>query len=160
MIGYLSFIIGLLLLSLLLLLVTEVQRQDEFTQLFWQLEHGREMRIGFVFAGILTVIGLVRSILVLIFCIAPGTGASNRYGADPLRPDAGMGGAGAAGSTPPYAPPPTPGGYTGGSEPAPHPDLPQAGQSPEGQGSSRYCTQCGTQLQGEERFCTYCGTAI
>ena len=101
--------------------------------------------------------------ILLIMSAFPGTPGPNRYGPDPLRPETGADPhtPGVAGPGPFYAPPQQEGGYSGMSEPAPHPDLPQANQpQPASERQRRYCTQCGTQLQPDARFCTYCGTAI
>ena len=110
-----------------------------------------------VFLLIWGLVSAVGVIAILVLCAFPGNRGPNRYGPDPLLPDAGTGGYGGPGD--PYAAQP-PGGSAGMDEPAPHPDLPQAGQPPSGQGSRRYCTQCGTPMQSDARFCTYCGAAI
>ena len=116
--------------------------------------------------GILFLVWLLVSIaswiVLLVFQIMPGTVGPNRYGPDPLQPSGAAPGFGAAGR--PYEPS-TPtagfGSFDPAAEPAPHPDLPQAGQPPPtSERQRRYCTQCGTPLQPDARFCTYCGTAI
>ena len=116
--------------------------------------------------GILFLVWLLVSIAawvaLLVFQILPGTVGPNRYGPDPLQPSGAAAGFSAAGNT--YEPsPPTAGfgSFDPAAEPAPHPDLPQAGRSqPASERQRRYCTQCGTPLQRDAQFCTYCGTAI
>ena len=116
--------------------------------------------------GILFLVWLLVSIAawvaLLVFQILPGTVGPNRYGPDPLQPSGAAAGFSAAGR--PYEPPPPTAGFGSfdpAAEPAPHPNLPQAGQTqPASERQRRYCTQCGTSLQPDARFCTYCGTAI
>ena len=127
---------------------------------------------GFVFVGtafiitlVLFLVGLAATVLLLVLCALPGTAGTNRYGPDPLRPRGAAPGfePGFAAAGHPYEPSPPAAGlgnFGPDGEPAPHPDLPQAGLSqPASESQRRYCTQCGTQLQSDARFCTFCGTA-
>ena len=103
----------------------------------------------------ITIIGAP---VLLIMSIFPGTPGYNRYGPDSLASQPGVGGHGFAGpgdafaSRDPYAPPDDAGHYAA---------IPVAPSEPEGQPErSRFCTQCGMELQPEARFCTVCGTGV
>ncbi len=109
---------------------------------------------AFAFIIIWGVVSVAGGITMLILCALPGSRGPNRYGPDPLQPDAGTGGYGyyqAPGH--PYSPPPM-GSYGESPYDATPPDSPP---EPEGR---RFCHQCGAQLQPEARFCTACGAAV
>ena len=160
MLLYLVPILGFIVLAIMFVALLGLEALDP-----WETSDVEWGVLGVLFL-IWLLVSIAAWIVLLVFQIMPGTVGPNRYGPDPLR----QGGAApgfepgfsAAGRphdpSPPYA---GFGTFDPGGEPAPHPDLPQAGQSqPESGRQRRYCTQCGTQLQPDARFCTYCGAAI
>ena len=156
MLLYLIPVLGLIVLTVVFIAMVGISALDswETTEVEWGV------------LAILTVIWIIVSFVswmaLLVFQVLPGTVGPNRYGPDPLRPgvEAHTYAPGDEGPAPFHAPPPRAGGYSGVGAPPPHPDLPQAGQSPAAsERQRRFCTQCGTRLEPEARLCTYCGTA-
>lgn len=98
-----------------------------------------------IFLAVWGLVSFVGIITMLILCALPGTVGPNRYGPDPLQPDAGAGGYGGLGNT--YGSPFQAGTVTGTEE------APQTG-------GRMYCSQCGAERTAEARFCTVCGTSF
>ena len=94
--------------------------------------------------GFWSLISLAGMGVLIAVCNRPGAIGPNRYGPDPLQPDA----EGNAPDIPRSGVPLTaPRSETG---------LPRS----HGRSRGRYCSQCGMQLQPEARFCTACGAAV
>ena len=98
-----------------------------------------------IFLAAWGVVSAAGVITLLILCALPGTVGPNRYGPDPLQPDAGAGGYGGQGNA--YGSPFQAGTVTGTEE------APQTG-------GRMYCSQCGAERTAEARFCTVCGTSF
>ena len=103
------------------------------------MDQDEEFRsVAFLIAVLFFVIALGCCILILVLCASAGTVGSNRYGPDPLRPEAGEGDAGES----PY--------YSELSHPVSEPEPLRR----------RFCSRCGIQVLQDAKFCSGCGTPV
>ena len=142
-------VIGWILRLILLLpsLAVQVRRLHDMERSAWWL---------LLLVPPITIIG---ELVLLIMSIFPGTLGPNRYGPDPLQPRYVPGGSDYNPPGGPYVRTPSETDFTATDFTAPsYGDELSLGADLAEPERSRYCTQCGTQLQQDARFCTNCGT--